>query len=136
MTEIEVFATENPYMPNSIMARNFTCPEGEAVHVRLDPDRGFATERSYDFLTIKYPSYVNRFSGPIEALDSRFTRSDWFNLETSWLQLTFWADSTEQRKGFAFEMSCQGFESHDSSSKKTIILTNEKSMRKELDQSG
>ena len=136
MIEIEVFATKNPYMPNSIMARNFTCPEGEAVHVRLDPDRGFATEKNYDWLTIIYPSYFNQFSGPIEALDSRFTRPDWFYLPTSWLHMTFSADYSRQETGFAFEISCRGFQGSDGSPKKTTILTNENVMRKEHDQSG
>ena len=63
MIEIEVFATENPYRSNTVMARNFTCPEEETVHIRLDPDRGFATEKNYDWLTIIYPSY---FKGVVD----------------------------------------------------------------------
>ena len=136
MISIDVFETKNPYNHSMSMSRNFSCPEEETVHIRLDPDRGFETERGYDFLSIQYPSYFNVFSGPIEALDSRFTRPDWFNLETSWLQLTFTSDYTSERKGFVFEMTCQNLQRFNTNSTTSIELTNEKPTSDDLDNSG
>ena len=73
MNVIESFATQNPYQNRENMMQVFKCLGGQTAHIRLDRERGFETERKYDFFSIIYIGYWRQFSGGIENLDERFT---------------------------------------------------------------
>ena len=68
---VESFATQNPYRNRENMVQAFTCSGAQTIHIRLDPERGFETERKYDFFSVIYIGYWRQFSGGIENLDDR-----------------------------------------------------------------
>ena len=69
---IDSFETQNPYQNRENMVQFFTCSGAQSAHIRLDSERGFATEEYYDILTVSYTGYWRQFSGGIEHLDERF----------------------------------------------------------------
>lgn len=127
MMAIDEFATENPYKDYDRMERTFTCSGNQTIHIRLDPARGFETEKNWDKLTIQHEGYYKLISGTFQSLDSRFRQVNWYDLGISWLYLKFVADGSNVGRGFKFEIMCKDDQKHDTNFTKSIPITNEDS---------
>ena len=98
MIAIESFATSNPYANNTYIKQTFRCDENETVHIRLDQERGFATERGFDILTVEWEGYKRELHGSIEVLPNELKQANWFDTESNFLNMQFLSDNDVRDK--------------------------------------
>ena len=87
------FATSNPYDVSKRINQTFRCEVNETVHIRLDQERGFETERDYDVLFVEWDGYRGQVHGSIEQLPAELKQADWFDTNSSTLYMQFDSDS-------------------------------------------
>ena len=108
-----------PYERNQKRKERFQCDQNlhETIHLRLDKERGFETQRNHDFLTVSWSGYEACLHGTIEDIPKLFRQFDWYNTESHYLimkfesdsstQMEFESDSSIQLGGFQFEIICR-----------------------------
>ena len=74
---VQTFKTDNPYRNGLYQQEEFFCNEAEqTVHIRLDQERGFETERGYDYFIVEWDGYFREVHGSIqEGVKSRSSRA-------------------------------------------------------------
>ena len=97
------FATMRPYNNNMDMKQQFQCPSGATIQLRLDLDRGFDTELSWDYLEVYYNGYYRKLSGSIDSLPNELKQKDWFDTESDYLRVRFVTDPSVTKSGFKFD---------------------------------
>ena len=105
---IESFATSNPYGNRERKKQRFECNSetaNQTVHIRLDQERGFETEKGYDNLTVSWDGYYKKIDGTIESLPNEL-KGDWYDTDSAYLQMQFESDHVEVKKGFKFDILC------------------------------
>ena len=87
------FATSNPYKNLLDYEQTFRCDVPEAVHIRLDQERGFEIEQDFDFLYVEWNGYRGEFTGSIEQLPDELKQADWFDTNSTFLHMRFYSDN-------------------------------------------
>ena len=80
---------------------------GQTVHIRLDQERGFETERDYDYLTVRWDGYYSSISGSIRYLPNELKQTDWYDTESDYLEMFFYSDGSVRERGFKFDILCK-----------------------------
>ena len=104
------FATSNPYLNRERKKQRFECNRqgvNQTIHIRLDQDRGFGTERNYDYLTVAWSGFYSRIHGSAVYLPNELSQADWFDTESSFLEMEFTSDYMITANGFKFDILCR-----------------------------
>ena len=97
------------------MKQRFECSKLDAndnetnqtVHIRLDQERGFETERGYDYLTVRWDGYYSMIHGSDRYVPNELKQADWYDTESDYLEMQFTSDGSVNERGFKFDILCK-----------------------------
>ena len=69
-------------------------------------DRGFEVETNYDWLQIETETAKNRYWGLLDDLPPNLRNGEWFDTNSTFVNLHFFTDASVEKTGFKVDLQC------------------------------